>query len=173
MNLNEYQSMARETAVYEGNLYYPALGLAGEICEAIEKANDKLVHYEEIQKEIGDVLWYVANVAQDAGLNLSDCAGTDSFGGLEKPQESDLDVALIKALGPVMEMVKKCFRDDGGVLNETKKEAIRSNLGELLNVLGEISIELGTTLEKIAEANYAKLKSRQERGTLQGSGDNR
>ena len=172
MKLNEYQDMARETAIYAGALYYPALGLAGEVCEALEKANDFECSYDEQAAEIGDVLWYVANVAKDAGLTLSECA-TENFDDLGLPHEDDLELALICAVGPIFETVKKCIRDEQGHLTKEKREKIRVSLGITLNVLAEIAIELGTTLEKIAEANYDKLKSRQERGKLHGSGDNR
>jgi len=105
MELNEYQELARSTAIYpkEFSVIYPTLGLAGESGEVAEKVKKSIrdnhgeFNKEAIQKELGDVMWYIANIASDLELKLED----------------------------------------------------------------------------IAQMNVAKLKSRQERGVLQGSGDNR
>jgi len=109
MKLNDYQELARKTAVYpsDSQVIYPVLGLAGEtgeVCEKVKKQirdkdgdlNDKKF-LTEVGKELGDVLWYVSNLASDLQLDL----------------------------------------------------------------------------ETIAKGNIDKLYSRKERGTLQGSGDNR
>ena len=117
MEINEYQKMALETAVYpkEFKTIYPALGMnveAGEVADKVKKVlrdSEVIVRdgsvaiilpdakREELAKEVGDVLWYVATMAYD----------------------------------------------------------------------------LGYTLEEIATMNYQKLKSRQQRHQLNGSGDNR
>jgi NTP pyrophosphatase (non-canonical NTP hydrolase) len=87
MNFNEYQKLARETAIYSGagkNFAYPALGLCGEAGEVAEKikrvvrdGRDSVTPEEvkEISKELGDVLWYVANLAAELGLELDAIAG--------------------------------------------------------------------------------------------------
>jgi NTP pyrophosphatase (non-canonical NTP hydrolase) len=79
-----YQLKAEVTAVYPNrgnNLYYPALGLAGEageVCEKIKKLyRDKTLpptkeDKEEIAKELGDVLWYVATLATEIDFSLAD-----------------------------------------------------------------------------------------------------
>lgn len=86
MNFKEYQEESRKTAIYPNighNLVYPTLGLAGESGEVAEKMkkvirdNDGIVSpekKEEIKKELGDVLWYVAQIASELGLSLSDVA---------------------------------------------------------------------------------------------------
>lgn len=79
MNLNEYQIEARKTAIYPRiltSVIYPTLGLVGEAGEVAEKVKkqirdgDKGPSDEDIAKELGDVLWYVANLAMDLGYNL-------------------------------------------------------------------------------------------------------
>ena len=78
MNFNEYQKSAVETAIYpsEHSIIYPALGLAGEAGECAEKVKKALrddsgvfsnEKKKEIVKELGDVLWYVANIVNDLG----------------------------------------------------------------------------------------------------------
>lgn len=89
MKLNEYQRQARETAVYPSkgdNFSYPALGLTGESGEVAEKIKkiirDKEGVYDEndrveIGKELGDVLWYVAILADEFNLSLEEIAETN------------------------------------------------------------------------------------------------
>ena len=82
MQLSDYQERSRATAVYPGvgaNLLYPTLGLCGEAGEVAEKIK-KMVRddagvlsperREALAKELGDVLWYVAQLATEAGLDL-------------------------------------------------------------------------------------------------------
>ena len=89
MNFNEYQKEAKKTAIYPNqgkNFIYPTLGLtgeAGEVAEKIKKAlrngqtelnNDQV---QEIKKELGDVLWYIAQMSTELGLELDDVANTN------------------------------------------------------------------------------------------------
>lgn len=85
-HFNLFQEEAINFAVYPDqgdNLYYPALGLAGEageVCEKIKKVmrdKDGVLTTEdrlEIKKEIGDVLWYVSALAYELDLELSNVA---------------------------------------------------------------------------------------------------
>ena len=87
-SFDEYQTLASRTAMYPGReddtvAPYPALGLAGEageVCEHIKKAirDDGGIVSEErrrkLRKEIGDVLWYVAALSSELGLQMSDVA---------------------------------------------------------------------------------------------------
>lgn len=84
MNFNDYQKEAVKTAIYpeDFKLIYPALGLAGETGECVEKIK-KLCRgdfqltkeYKElIAKELGDVFWYAANIANDLDIDLSTVA---------------------------------------------------------------------------------------------------
>ena len=82
-NLNNYQMQARKFAIYPErmNIVYPALGLAGESGEVADKVKkiyrdgrDDAYFRAEIAKEIGDVLWYCANLAEDLGFTLQQIA---------------------------------------------------------------------------------------------------
>lgn len=89
MNFSEYQIKARQTAIYPdvgSNLWYPTLGLAGESGEVAEKVKKiyrdwgGIVFEEqrnELCKELGDALWYIANVSAEAGLDLEEVARTN------------------------------------------------------------------------------------------------
>jgi len=84
MNFKEYQKKSRKTAIYPGagsNFYYPTLGLAGEAGEVANKVKkvmrdrDNKVDEEfkeSIKEELGDVLWYVSQIATELGLTLDE-----------------------------------------------------------------------------------------------------
>ena len=86
MNFDEYQKQSRKTALYpevNKNLWYPALGLSGEAGEVAEKI--KKLYRDDggeitderraiLEKELGDVLWYVAQIATELGLSLDKIA---------------------------------------------------------------------------------------------------
>ena len=86
MRFSEYQERSRATAVYPdagSNIVYPALGLCGEAGETAEKVkkairDDGGTLTEErraaIAAELGDVLWYAAQLATEAGLDLEEIA---------------------------------------------------------------------------------------------------
>lgn len=86
MNFTEYQLESRAFAIYpkEMNTIYPALGLCGEAGEVAEKIKKWIrggtLDDEALQKEMGDVLWYLANLASDRGFMLEDIA----VGNIEK-----------------------------------------------------------------------------------------
>ena len=109
MELSDYQSRSRQTAVYPDageNLLYPTLGLCGEAGEVAEK-------------------------------------------------------------------VKKLLRDDAGVLTDARREALAGELGDVLWYVAQVATEARLDLDEVAAANLAKLRSRQERQALHGSGDTR
>ena len=75
--------------------------------------------------------------------------------------------------GEVAEKIKKIMRDDGGIVSEEKKELLKKELGDSMWYLSNLAAELGLDLNDIAETNIKKLKDRQARNVLKGSGDNR
>lgn len=80
MNLDEYQKLAATTVSpnIEGNLYYFALGLAGESGEVADKIKkslrDSTLSADSLVLELGDVLWYVSQLANTIGYDLSEVA---------------------------------------------------------------------------------------------------
>jgi NTP pyrophosphatase (non-canonical NTP hydrolase) len=89
VRFSEYQRLSRETAVYPhlgDNLVYPALGLCGEAGETAEKIKKAIrddggiltdERREAVAAELGDVLWYAAQLATEAGLELEAIAEAD------------------------------------------------------------------------------------------------
>ena len=87
-DLDMYQQVAKTTAIYprEQAIIYPTLGLTGEAGEVANKVkkiirdgsnknDDRMV--SEIKSEIGDCLWYIAVLASDFNIKLSDIASTN------------------------------------------------------------------------------------------------
>lgn len=75
--------------------------------------------------------------------------------------------------GEVQGKVKKIMRDDGGVITDSKREAIKDELGDVLWYVAVLAIEMDLTLQEIADNNVKKLADRKERGVITGSGDYR
>lgn len=117
MEINEYQKMALETAVYpkEYKIIFHALGMNGEAGEVADK---------------------VKKVFRDSEVIVRDGSG-----------------AII--------------------LPDAKREELAKEVGDVLWYVATMAYDLGYTLEEIATMNYQKLKSRQQRHQLNGSGDNR
>jgi NTP pyrophosphatase (non-canonical NTP hydrolase) len=78
-------------------------------------------------------------------------------------------LALAGEVGELLNKIKKIARDN----IQIKREEIISELGDILWYLSETARNFNISLEEVAEYNLKKIRSRKERGTLQGSGDNR
>lgn len=86
MEFNAYQQKARETAIYPNmgsEFTYPALGLVGEAGEIANKLK-KVIRDNggvltdrvrgSVGDEIGDCLWYIAQLATEMGYDLDTLA---------------------------------------------------------------------------------------------------
>ncbi len=86
MDLNAYQHGARQTARYPNvgaNPIYPTLGLCGESGEVADKVKKVLRDSggefstevrASLKLELGDVLWYVAQLASELDFSLDEVA---------------------------------------------------------------------------------------------------
>ena len=89
MDLRTYQKRSRQTALYPqvgSNPIYPTLGLCGESGEVADKIKKVLrdrggvfddQSRDDLRLELGDVLWYVAQLASELGLDLEDIAAAN------------------------------------------------------------------------------------------------
>jgi NTP pyrophosphatase (non-canonical NTP hydrolase) len=94
----------------------------------------------------------------------------------EYPREAWLAypaLGLAGEAGEVAEHAKKAIRDDGGKVGEQRRAAMSKELGDVLWYVAQLATELGLELDEIASQNLEKLFSRQQRGVLSGSGDDR
>ena len=86
MEINHYQRESRKTAIYPDigkNTIYPTLGLVGESGEVADKVKKILrdnngvfdkKSKEAIKLELGDVLWYISQIASELGFELEEVA---------------------------------------------------------------------------------------------------
>lgn len=83
MQANEFQKLTQTTAIYpfagtsySDEFYYLALGLAGEAGEIAGKISklyrDGEIDFKDIAKELGDVLWFCARLADAMEVPLED-----------------------------------------------------------------------------------------------------
>lgn len=82
-------------------------------------------------------------------------------------------LGLAGEAGEIAEHAKKAIRDDAGEITAERRTAMSKELGDVLWYLAQLATELGLELDQIAEVNLEKLLSRQQRGVLSGSGDDR
>jgi NTP pyrophosphatase (non-canonical NTP hydrolase) len=82
-------------------------------------------------------------------------------------------LGLSNEAGEVAGKIKKVFRDRAGVLSDADRDALKGELGDVLWYLAQLCTDLGLSFDEVAEANLAKLASRQARGVLKGDGDTR
>lgn len=92
------------------------------------------------------------------------------------PQEFKIiypSLGLTGEAGECSDKVKKVIRDNGGQFTEEKKYELAKEIGDVLWYCATFANDIGFDLETIGQMNNDKLHSRQERGVLGGSGDNR
>jgi NTP pyrophosphatase (non-canonical NTP hydrolase) len=87
VNFNDYQKQALTTAIHHPDPIMDktiwVLGIAGEAGEIVEKWKKIVAYYDgvispenlvELKKELGDVMWYLALMAESLGLSLEEIA---------------------------------------------------------------------------------------------------
>lgn len=127
MNLNDYQVLARSTAVYPtqrkiDGLVYAVLAMCGEVGELEEKAQD-------------------AN-----------------------PDIKDVVLALGGKSGNLANKLKKHLRAG----TDPDNDVLADELGDVLWYVSAVAIELGRTLESVAQQNLDKLAKRAAERKLVG-----
>lgn len=75
--------------------------------------------------------------------------------------------------GEVLAIFKKWIRDNDANIELLDKKNLAKELGDILWYIAVIADDLDISFDDIAAMNIEKLRSRKERGTLSGSGDNR
>jgi NTP pyrophosphatase (non-canonical NTP hydrolase) len=192
ISLSEYQVKARATAIYphQGQIHglaYATLGLVDEVAEVmgvLADTDEENLRWRrrEISKEIGDVLWYCAQVATEVSADLvlwSEIDGVETWGDLQtqvRPSFRDPHPAallLVVRAGAVAGLVKKTLRDDDEILSASRTLAVGLAMGAVLRELSQLATLCGVSLGVAATDNLAKLASRAQRGVLKGSGNDR
>ncbi len=190
MNLCNYQEKARSTAIYldieHSRMIYPALGLVGECGEVVEKIK-KLIRddngempqsrKDDIKKELGDVMWYCANVCCDADLcldmmyKMKNASTIRNMRNLTFPQ---LVLHMSSTAAYAAQALEKwASKYDCRIGENNRFTEIPHCLTCIIVCVEEIATRCDFTLEEVCTTNLDKLLDRKERGTLKGEGDNR
>jgi len=184
MDFNEYQNSARQTAIYSdmgNNILYPTLGLISESGEFIGKIkkmlrddNSKMTPDRRlaIKGELGDILWYIANICTEAGLDLG-CLYDLINKNHGKPNNVYLlSLRLHQQVSNIVMLVEKSVY---GIekIDLDPLTPLSTDIAMLLELLDEICLACALQIDRVAEYNIEKLSSRFERGVIQGDGDNR
>lgn len=174
---NKYQAEALTTAVYplERELDYTVLGLVSEVSEVAElSVVDKPrldLWQKNVKMELGDSFWYAAAVADALGTTLQEV--WDTRADTTALATSFTPSYLVIYAGRMAGHLKKTIRDDAGVLLPARRTAMIATLGNVLTELVALCTAMDTTAHAVTQANLNKLADRKQRGTLQGSGDQR
>lgn len=165
MTFEEYQKEAVKFRTDSANNEeYLTLGLIEEVGEAAGKLakrrRDGVFDEKAFIKELGDILWFVANLADyydkyndtNLSVELKECFKQDAFAVLfsntyQMIKIADYAVGAVKVGG-------YCFIN-------------------LISAVCDLAGYYDYTLEQVAEINLAKLRDRAARGQIQGNGDER
>jgi hypothetical protein len=168
MTINEYKEIINQTAKYPTQvdnfgLAYCMLGLIGETEELYNEENK-----DNIIKEAGDCIWYMAGICKNAGLNYDRVFDLNTM----IPDDTQTIYAYT-------EQVKKYYRD-GKEINKIEFENVLhmhlvSVLLFTLNISESSNEEssLDTLLSEIMQKNFDKLTKRRELNMISGDGSNR
>lgn len=164
MTFEEYQKEAvkfrTETA---NNEEYLTLGLIEEVGEAAGKLakrrRDGVWDEKAFIKELGDILWFVANLADyyDRELDAKFSDGLKECFKMDTDDGAAVEYTMILVACYASNTVAKC-----GVF-----------FNDIVANVCDLALRYGYTLEQLAEINLAKLRDRAARGKIQGNGDER
>ena len=90
---------------------------------------------------------------------------------------SYVSMQLAAEAGEVVQIIAKLVRDTdfrlSGTIEPDVEKKIAKEMGDVHWCLAELANQINYYLSEVAQINLEKLQSRKERGTLQGSGDDR
>lgn len=149
MEFNEYQDRAQRTDQFPGDddnaMVIPLLGIVGE-AGTLQSEYKKLLRdggahdhfHERVQEELGDILWYTANIAKKCGLPLSEIAraniakteGRWNSDRQSEPRFFDDGFAESQQLPRRFRYTFGYEQDDGGVDRVVLRDEDGSQLGD-------------------------------------------
>ena len=123
MNFDEYAKAAARTSSPFSDIVNGALGLAGEAGEVAELVKKHKYHGQDIDldalaKEMGDVLWYLAEICNQSGLSL-DAIASGNIAKLRERHPGAFDPSYHDAPAP-------CLTASGGEYDPTDDYGERS-----------------------------------------------
>lgn len=164
MDLSNYQATVKGFVSYRPDLalHYLVPGLMVEATELNDLGADR-------RKELGDVLWFCAMLANEGELSLEAMAMNREWLLLgDLSPSKDLELAARTLLDAWVKTIRDWPDHMGRFVNDHTPL-----LTPVVAAAGAVASEMGMTLEQIADLNVAKLTDRQRRGVIRGSGDDR
>lgn len=187
MDIERYQKFVNKTAFFpkssQGrNLSYLVMGVVEEVGEIFEFIVKKetlnetelysfKVEYilEQTIKESGDLLWYITAICNEINFSLERLM---QYAKVKKNKHIS-NSSLLIYLGNLSGAVKKMIRDDNEKITDKKSDLIINNLCYILMFVLQLCDENNVKFKVVLEINAKKIKDRQKRGTLKGSGNDR
>jgi len=163
------------------------IGEFGEVAELIKKGlrDGHEVDKANIRKELGDVVFYAVAcynlVDQEActkALNLCLAKAAEiEFDGMvkEELEKCGIEPKFVPAatLGAATETLVDILEVVSNPEWNLGTNTMRDGFGNLMAAIAIIAHLNGTTLNEVVTVNRIKLEGRKERGTIQGSGNDR
>lgn len=179
LGINEYQSKANrsdKTNAGGSKIHLTVLGLFGEtgslLSETKKKQRDArfyLGYEQSVLEEMGDVLWYLAVIAEHAGIPLVALTGHSNVPAIDVPFAQLQPQQTLPLHVPTAAFERTLLRLAGAVsrLATITAEGEMSNNQNILGCLRTIfeylldaANEAGVTLEAAAQGNLAKTEDR-------------
>ena len=162
MTIKEYWREAVSFRTHEANCYqYLHLGLLeeiGEVSGKLAKAyRDKVFFEKDFIKELGDVFWFLINIADYYCCEIEDCE-------LNSWTKTTYDT-----MGNVFYLCKLAQK-----LQDTLDDtAMKRLVVDSIKAVNKIARAYGHSLDDVARLNLEKLRDRKARNCINGNGDNR
>ncbi|PZM08065.1 nucleoside triphosphate pyrophosphohydrolase family protein [Rhizobium tubonense] len=179
LGLDEYQKQAKRTdkTKDKGNDFdLPVLGLVGEVGSLLSELKKKqrdsaaYVNYENtVLEELGDALWYLAIIAEHAGIILSDVAneafpghGNGFFLGFQPQHVLPLNSPTARFEKTLLRLAAATGGLASGIVDgkPPNSGSLQSDLAAVFSLLVETANEAGVTLETAARENLIKADDR-------------
>ncbi len=162
--LVRYQAEAARLAVYpdmrRGAIIY--LGIVNKSIEVMEVVHGQPVS-NELEQELGDVLWYVAAICDELGLSMATIIqdGIESTPFITTREfPKTWARAMVVRAGRISECFKKHLRDQDTVLRDDRMATIVECLEELTARVYLLAKADASSLEQVVSRNLEKLVER-------------
>lgn len=145
ISLEEYQKHAQRTSsttTARDKLINGALGLCGEVNEYVRER----LYIENRVREAGDVMWYVAEIAEGLGVTIADIAAIDEYSGSDIYNEAALIADAVK---------KYAFQG-----HKIEKYEIMRGLNVIMSSIARRMTDFGYNMDDILRGNVEKLLKR-------------
>jgi NTP pyrophosphatase (non-canonical NTP hydrolase) len=169
-DFDTYQAATCRTASPDTTLVVCALGLSGEVGELWEELSGPRYHLglniDSVIKELGDVLWYTAQLSERLGVKLSaiapECISATSMTIANTP-------SLIVSVGKINDHIKKHI----GQGHELNAGYLMRRLTDALAELMRLARSVDVTLSEVFTKNIERLAARYPDGFSVESSVNR